>query len=269
MIVLVLIDLHVHSTFSGDGESSVEDYCKKAREVGVSEIGFSEHWDFNPDDPGYGKYDYAKALSGFMCARKCINNPKIIFGAEIGYNREYENEIRKSLKGKEFDYIIGSVHIIGNEIISRKINNHFEDKTEDEAYLPYFAELKNAAESGLFNIIGHFDLIKRYGVSYFGRFKPEKYDSEITEILELMVKNNIALEINSSGLRQLPKEAYPSLETIKLYRKLGGELVTVGSDSHSKDSLGAGIKEAIKIAKDAGFGEIASFESGKPVFIKI
>lgn len=266
-----IFDFHTHSNFSADGMSSIEDYCKRAKALGFSQIGFTEHLDFNPVDLGYREYDYEKNLSEILRIRGMFENDlKILFGAEVTYEKEFEKDIRSYLKNRKFDYLIGSVHLIDSKAISRiDEENYFAGKTEKESYLPYFLELKNAAQSGIFNIIGHFDLIKRYGVTFFGKFNPGKYNSEITEILEPMIKNNIALEINSSGLRQNPKETYPSLKIIKLYKELGGDLITIGSDSHSTEFLGSGIEDSIKVAKDGGFNNIATFENGRIGYIKI
>lgn len=267
----LILDFHAHSDFSVDGMSSIENYCKRAKALGFSQIGFTEHLDFNPVDLGYGEYDYEKNLSEILRIRGMFENDlKILFAAEVTYEKKFEKDIRVYLKNRRFDYRIGSVHLIDSKAISRiDEENYFAGKTEEEAYLPYFLELKNAAQSGMFDVIGHFDLIKRYGVTFFGKFNSGKYNSEITEILELMIKNNIALEINSSGLRQNPKETYPSLKIIKLYKELGGDLITIGSDSHSTEFLGSGTEDAIKIARSAGFDKIVTFENGRIGYIKI
>lgn len=104
-----LIDLHIHSDFSADGQSRIEDYCKKAGTLGISEIGFAEHIDFNPVDLGYGKYDYEKNSAEMLRVKKIFrNNPKIRFGAEITYEKKFEDDIHSYLKGKVFEYLVGS-----------------------------------------------------------------------------------------------------------------------------------------------------------------
>jgi histidinol-phosphatase (PHP family) len=146
---------------------------------------------------------------------------------------------------------------------------YFARRSVREAYQPYFAELRQAVESGLFDFIGHLDLAKRYGVRYYGPFDLSLFAAEVRDILKLTVESRVGLEINTSGLRQAPHETYPGLAVLRWYRKLGGRILTVGSDAHSVKDLGKGIAEALGLARKAGFEAVTLFEKREPRQLRI
>jgi histidinol-phosphatase (PHP family) len=194
---------------------------------------------------------------------------------EVTYQASREEEIERFLRDKELDYVIGSVHLVedGQEwaMVSEegRCKRYFARRSMREAYRPYFAEVRRAVESGLFDFIGHLDLVKRYGVRYYGPFDLSLFATEVREILKLAVERGVGLEINTSGLRQAPHETYPGLEVLRWYRKLGGRILTVGSDAHSVEDLGKGITEALNLAREAGFETITLFEKREPRQLRI
>jgi histidinol-phosphatase (PHP family) len=150
-----------------------------------------------------------------------------------------------------------------------RCERYFARRSVREAYQPYFAEARRAVESGLFDLIGHLDLAKRYGVRYYGPFDLSLFAAEIREILKLAVERGVGLEINTSGLRQAPHETYPGLEVLRWYRELGGQVLTIGSDAHSVKDLGKGIAEAFGLAREAGFEAVTLFEKREPRRLRI
>jgi histidinol-phosphatase (PHP family) len=137
---------------------------------------------------------------------------------------------------------------------------YFGAKSEREAYTAYFEMALATVESGLFDSFAHFDLCKRYGVLYNGKFKPERYRAEIEQVLKAVIEQDMVIEINTSGLRQAPGESYPAYETLKMYAELGGRAVTIGSDSHTTEQLGYGLRECLALLQEVGITEIARFE---------
>ncbi|HID61666.1 MAG TPA: histidinol-phosphatase HisJ family protein [Anaerolineae bacterium] len=273
---IVLLDYHLHSTCSADGISTIAQYCRRAAEQGFMEIGFCEHADFDPRDRSYGFFDYALFRRRIEAQRERYGHSLVIRAAvEVTYQACREGEIREFLKGKELDYVIGSVHLVedGREwaMVSEegRCERYFARRSMRQAYRPYFAEVRRAVESDLFDLIGHLDLAKRYGVRYYGPFELSLFAAEVREILQLAVERGVGLEINTSGLRQAPRETYPALEVLKWYRELGGEILTVGSDAHSVEDLGKGIAEALGLAREAGFEAITLFEKRKPRGLRI
>ncbi len=265
-----LVDYHLHSTCSVDGFSSIADYCQRASELGFVEVGFCEHVDFDPRDRGYDYFDYAAFRRQIETQRERFDHNLAVRAAvEVTYQASREEEIALFLADKRFDYVVGSVHLVEDgadwAMISEAAycERYFAQRTVQPAYRSYFAELRRAVVSGLFDLIGHFDLAKRYGVSYYGPFDPTIFADEIHDILELMVEKGVGLEINTSGLRQPPQETFPGLAVLKCYRQLGGEILTVGSDAHSVAGLGRSIAQAVALARQVGFRAIALFGERK------
>jgi histidinol-phosphatase (PHP family) len=257
--------MHVHSTCSGDGASSIVEHAHRAVELGLAEVCFCEHADFDPRDSGYGSLDlerYDRDLASGRAAAPLVHLRK---GVEVTYQSSREEEIRAWLRENTWDYVVLSVHLVdytdGWAIISdpEAMGDFFATHNQRQAFAPYFEELLRAARSGLGDSLGHFDLVKRYGTAYYGHFEPAEFEGEIREVLRTAVAGGVGLEINSSGLRQQPREPYPSLAVLRWYRALGGELLTVGSDAHHAGHLGAGITHVQDLAREAGFQAIAGF----------
>ena len=272
----VLVDYHLHSTYSADGFSSIADCCHRAFQLGFVEIGFCEHADFDPRDPCYDYLDFAAFRQQIEIQRERFGHGLAARAAvEVTYQTSREEVIALFLADKDLDYVVGSVHLVEDAVDWAMISeaegceHYFARRTMQVAYRPYFVELRRAVASGLFDVIGHFDLVKRYGVGYYGPFDPTVFSDRIHDILELAVEKGVGLEINTSGLRQAPRETYPALGILKCYRQLGGDVLTVGSDAHSVADLGRGIVQALALARQAGFRAITLFEERKPRWVDI
>jgi histidinol-phosphatase (PHP family) len=261
------VDLHVHSTCSGDGVSSLAEHAHRAAELGLAEVGFCEHQDFDPRDRSYLFLDPARYDRELAAARAAAPGVRLRQGIEITYQAGLEAQIRPWLAGHAWDFVVASVHLVdyGDDwaIISEPhaVSAYFKTHSQRQAYVPYFEELLRAVESGLGDVLGHFDLVKRYGTAHYGPFQPADFEDEIRAVLRSAVRRGMGLEINTSGLRQAPGEPYPALTVLRWYRQLGGEVLTIGSDAHRAADLGAGIPEALDLARQAGFRAIATFEA--------
>jgi histidinol-phosphatase (PHP family) len=262
----ILVDLHVHSTCSIDGASTIEDYAAQAEGLGLAEVGFCEHVDLDPRDRGCGYLDPERYDREIEVARAAARSVVLRQGVEITYQCKLEAALETWLAGHPWDYVIASVHLLdyadGWAIVSEPeaMGAYFALHTECQAYGPYFAELLRAARSGLGDVLGHLDLVKRYGIRQYGPLDPAAFEEEIREVLGAAAQRGMGLEINTSGLRQSPCETYPALVVLRWFRELGGEILTVGSDAHHADDLGSGIVQAQALAKEAGFRAIATFE---------
>lgn len=255
-----MIDYHVHSIHSGDAPVSVREMCGRAAEIGITEIAFTEHLDFMPSDISFGALVFPKWMSDIQAARdEFAGRLTIRSGVEVDYQPQFHSKIEAFLSSYKVDYALVSAHYVDGIIMDDQ-ERFFAQRTEQEAYSGYFDVALAAVESRLFDTFAHFDLCKRYGVLHYGPFKPELYQDQIEKVLKAIIRQNMALEINTSGLRQAPKEPYPSLEILKMYSKLGGWVVTIGSDSHNTKQLGQGLHEGLALAKEAGITEIARFD---------
>jgi histidinol-phosphatase (PHP family) len=261
-----LVDLHVHSTCSFDGVSSMAEYTRQAEALGVAEVGFCEHLDLDPRDRACNYLNAAGYVQEHAIARAASDGIHVRRGVEVTYQARLEEELRRWLAGHTWDYVVTSVHLVdyadGWAFVTEPSARtaYFASHSQRQAYLPYFEEVCRAARSGLGDVLGHLDVVKRYGVQQYGPFEPTAFAEEIRAVLRAAIDGGLGLEINTSGLRQSPGEPYPALTVLRWYRELGGEVLTVGSDAHQAGDLGAGITEALAMARQAGFRAIATFE---------
>ena len=260
-----IMDLHVHSTCSVDGTSTIEECALRAEGLGLAEVGFCEHVDLDPRDGSYGYFDPQRYHREVEAARAAVCDVRLRQGVEITYQSELEAALEAWLAAHSWDYVVASVHLVdypdGWAIISEPgaMGAYFAGHSQREAYSPYFADLLRAAQSGLGDVLGHLDLVKRYGVRQYGPLDPRVFEEEIRAVLRAAAQRGVGLEINTSGLRQSPGEPYPALTVLRWFRELGGEVLTIGSDAHHTDDLGAGIAEAQEMAREAGFRAMATF----------
>ena len=257
------IDYHVHSDLSVDAYDSVNAMCERAVEIGLAEIVFTEHYDTDPADEGHGFYDYDKSREAVERVQDRFAGRLLVkLGIEVDYQTTYEAEIREFLAGKQYDYVLGARHWEADRLIGC---DYFDGRTEDEAYGRYFDTVPGLVETGLFDVLAHIDLVKRDGTERYGTFDVEKWMPHIEPILRKLVDTGTGLEINTSGVRQPPREPYPGLAILMRYRELGGRILTIGSDSHRVEQLGVGLETGRKLAKEAGFTELTRFDNRRPI----
>jgi histidinol-phosphatase (PHP family) len=250
------LDTHLHTIHSPDANAMLDAYCALAVERGIPELAITDHVDFDPTMPAYGFVSFEDREHDVRAAaeRWADRGLAIRFGVEITYERAYEDDIRGWLRRHPHDYVIGSVHI--SAVSPYKASNvaaFVDGRPLPEIVAPYFDEVIGAARSGLFDTIGHMDFVKRYLVPHVMPAElaqaPELYEPA----LHAMIDSGTALEVNASGLRQLPRETYPSATIVARYRELGGRHVTIGSDAHRTEWFAYGLAEAYRHATRAGF----------------
>ncbi len=254
----VPLDAHLHTELSPDSAVPLELYCAQAAERGVREIAITDHLDFMPGAPAYAYASYQRRERDVRAAaERWAGRVTIRFGVELTYESRYEDAIREHLRTHSYDYSIGSVHAMSDGPYDRSRAASFvAGKSLAEATAPYFAEVAAAIQSGLFDTIGHLDMIKRYLIRWWPAADyaaiPEVYEP----LLVALVESGAALEVNASGLRHPTGEMYPGPWVVARFRELGGRRVTVGSDSHLPSCFAFGIEEACEIVAAAGFDRL-------------
>jgi histidinol-phosphatase (PHP family) len=243
-------DLHVHSTCSIDGKSTFDEHCEAARAIGLGALCFTDHWDFDAQDPGYGRFNYDEYTELVEAARAKYAGTLTVFkGVEIDYQQRFEDEIRAALDGKRFDHVLGAVHYVDGRVLSARL---LEERELEAVYASYLGEVSASAQSRLFGAIAHFDYVSKYAGPNKVLWRSESLRRRLHETLFEVIKSGAALEINTHGLVRAPRNFYPAVELLQPYRELGGKRVTVGSDAHEAYEVGLGVGAAYAMVNALG-----------------
>jgi histidinol-phosphatase (PHP family) len=255
-------DYHIHTHFSCDSNASMLSMCRAAIDAAISEIGITEHFDLNPADPCAGFFRVDEWWEEISCCREELNGLLTIrAGIELSEPHLYPEAVEALLGNYPWDYALGALHWIKNEII---FEEDYFNRTEQVAYGDYFIELQRLVQSGLFDILAHMDMVKRYGFEYYGSFEPKRYEGQIRSILQVLVSRDLALEVNTGTLRRSIHETSPSKQILQWFLEEGGQWITLGSDAHEPEIVGADIEKALSIIQSLGFKSLASFKRRKP-----
>jgi histidinol-phosphatase (PHP family) len=259
LAVQIPFDYHMHSDHSCDCRIPMSDMCRSAISKGILEIAFTEHFDPKPEDICSGKYYPAQFFASIEECRAEFGPQGLIIkaGVEVGEMHLYREEVNAVLNVYPYDLVLGSLHWCRGESVFRP--EYFSKRDAQTAACDYFAELLELAEGGGFNILSHLDVVKRLGFTVYNQFDINEFENEVRPILAACIRNGIAPEINTSALRMVVNQTHPTLEVIRWYREMGGELLSIGSDSHRPDHLGLNLDKAIEIAKEAGFTRLTHF----------
>jgi histidinol-phosphatase (PHP family) len=262
------VDCHLHTaTFSCDARATLDGFVAQAQRLGLNLITTTEHVDFDPRDGCYGHYNQARHLAQREQVRARSFGPlQVLVGVEVDYQAQYEADARRFLEDAGYDFVIGSVHYAGGEFI---FGSTFLSGPERANYEAYFEQALHAVRSGLFDVLGHPDIVKRYGVEHYGPFQPARYTGQIDALLRACIETGTGIEVNTSGYRGPPGEPFPSLPVLRRYRELGGELLTVGSDAHVIEDLWRDVPLALELAARAGFRAVTVFVDRQPSWLPI
>jgi histidinol-phosphatase (PHP family) len=245
----------------------MSEMCRAAIEKGIPEIGFSDHFDLVPDDPCYAFFQvdaWWQDLEG--CRREFVGALSVKAGIEIGEPHRFPEAVSKLINNHAWDFVIGSLHWVGDTLV---FDQDYYLRPQHQAYRDYFHELHEIARLNTVSILGHMDIVKRYGFDYYGRFDPEAYEPELRALLRSCVESGMALEVNTSTLRRPVNETSPTTKILKWFREEGGQWVTVGSDAHRPEDVGFELEKAVQSVRNAGFEAIASYELLQPRLIPL
>jgi histidinol-phosphatase (PHP family) len=255
-----MFDYHVHTTHSADCNTPIEASCEAAIATGVTEVAFTDHIDHEPSGMCYGFYDYEKYMASIRSARDRYGDRlTILAGAEVDFNRRIKDDVERFLERHEYDFVIGSVHYGEDGVLI--FPEYFDRRSIDDVFREYYEELHAAADTGWFDTIGHIDLPKRYAPATAGEYDPMRYRESLEAIFRTLIANGTSFEINTSGIRQAPRASMPSAQIVELYARMGGRLVTMGSDSHVPNTIGAGFVRTFTMLELAGITEVSRFRN--------
>lgn len=242
-----MLDLHVHLLGHNDRDANRENiraFLDEASRRGLKEVGFADH-------------DYYWDQMNFPLIREVANdypNLKVRIGLEAEYRPYEEGRIKNLLAQFPFDFVIGSVHEFDGWAFDYPEEEvmHWK-KDADELYSRYFEVVTLAAKSGLFTTIGHFDLIKVFGV------RPLKDILTLAdEALTTVAEHGLVLEVNTNGRYKPVQEFYPERRLIEEIQRRGIEF-TLGSDAHCAENVGRDLEEASQLLRQIGVQSVVGF----------
>lgn len=270
-------DYHVHTEFSDDSRYPMEDVIRDAVKMGMDEICITDHvdygvkvdWDcgqeiqYRKGDP-LANVDYPRYMEKIRALKEEYQGKITIrTGMEFGVQMHTIPEFEALFARYPFDFIILSIHQVEDkEFWTQDFQRGRTQKEYNERYYQEMLDVVKAYKN--YSVLGHLDLIKRYdeaGIYPFENVKPM-----IEEILKIVIADGKGIELNTSFHRYGLSDSMPSREILKLYRELGGEIITIGSDSHKPEHLGAYIDESHEILKSLGYKQFCTFENMKPIF---
>ncbi len=252
-------DYHIHTPFS-DGRSTHEEYIASAETKKMSEIGFSDHVTLKEDVKWATKIsDYHKVVEKIAELKTTSKKVEVKYGVEMDFFPYMHHKLSKFINSYPFDYVIGSVHFLDDwEINSTQTD--FKRFGINQLYTKYFKMIQEAAKSKLFDIVGHADIIKMFGI------KPSiKLDTILETTVKIFKDNNLAVELNTNGKNRPCKEFYPSNDFLLMcYAYQIPVLIT--SDSHHVSRLCENFAEATTLLNRIGYQRLVSFSDRKRVF---
>jgi histidinol-phosphatase (PHP family) len=262
-------DSHIHTTFSCDSETAMVTACDMASLRGLKEIGFADHADFEPLDECCGYFrpdDYLAEVRRCMIAYGDLLT--IRAGVEIGEGHIYKQEAAELLR-RPFDFVLASLHWVGGRPAFDA--RYFADQTLDEGLQAYFDEMAKLAAGADYDVLAHFDLVRRavYRVYGLSTVDYTPYEEVIRHTLKTVAKRGKGLEINTSSCWKGMGDPHPTQQVLQWYREAGGEILVFGSDAHRFDAIGLDFDVALDMVRMAGFTRLAKFQRRRVSWIDI
>lgn len=263
-----MYDFHLHTSYSEDGDVPMPLMIEAAIKKGLTEIALTDHYDPDYRDPDWNFWLDEPAYQEEMLRRQEEYRDRIIVrnGLEIGIQRHALEESRRAVRQYPYDFIIGSFHCACGWAVD--LPDFYEGRTPEDAYRAFYEDmLACLKEYRDYDVIGHFNIIDRYTPV---QADPSCCCDLVEEILRQVVSDGKGLEINTSCFRRdMNGITTPTMEILSEYVRLGGEIITIGSDAHVTRDVGEGYQRAAQMILDAGLNHTATFQQRKPVFHKI
>jgi histidinol-phosphatase (PHP family) len=264
----VLTDYHLHLRPDEVGraeeyftQENAERYLAAAEEQGISELGVSEHvyrfkealelWDH--------PYWHDQAVDDLGAYTEFVRTTPLRLGIEADYIRGAEDRIASLLDGHEFDYVVGSIHYLGEKgaMDDQRYDVWESFPDADSLWSTYFQWQAELVRSGLFDIVSHPDLVKIWGDDRPAPERDPRFHYE--PFVEALAESDVAVEVSTAGLRKPVGEIYPSRALAEMCREAGAEFA-LSSDAHAPGQVGYGYEEAMEFLDGLGVDRICVFE---------
>lgn len=263
-----ITDMHSHCILSFDGNDSCDDICESAIEKKIKVLAITDHCDIDGKDFDALSYCQKQFDETLRVKEKYSGLLEVLQGIEIGQGIYRKELTQKVLDTFDYDFVLGSLHNLEN-----MEDFYFLDYGKYDVYNlleAYFKGLLELCQWGAFDSLAHLTYPLRYIVAREKlNVDMSRFSEIIDAIFECLVRDNKALEINTSGLFMDLKDTLPNIEYVKRFKEAGGKYVTIGSDSHYAERIGQGIEKGIQIAYDSGFRQITVFRKREPFLLNI
>lgn len=268
-----MTDCHVHSSFSSDSSTPVEEMIEKAISLGCQRFYITDHMDYDfPKHFGidflFSPKDYFEKLAKLK--QEFNGKIQIFTGIELGLQPTASvlEQIHHLLEEYTFDLIIGSTHLVNGT--DPYIATFWEGRSSKEALSCYFQEiLNNLNHFHNFQVLGHLDYAVRYAPSKANDFSYQDHQDVIDEILRFIIREGIALEINTGGYKSGLGRTNPGVDVIKRYLELGGIYLSIGSDAHTPDFYASEFSTVKSMLLSMGVKQYTIFQQGQPCLIPL
>ncbi len=225
---------------------NILEYCEVAHERGLRQMGITEH-DRYLDDID---------LAAFQEARELSQDVELRLGIEIDFVPGAEERMERDANALPYDYVIGSVHRVDNEEVDHPDHQEIYEKWETyDLYEAYYENVRKAALSGRFEVLGHPDLIK-----IFRKFPDRDITPMLEETADVIAESGVVVDVNAAGLRKPIGEIYPSRDFLEMFHRRGVPII-LSSDAHAADQVAAGYDKSLKLVHDVGYREVTTFKA--------
>lgn len=261
-----MFDYHMHTKISYDADVEPQQMVKAAVAAGLKEICFTDHLDYMIRTP---RAETTFRLETYSNAFDLLEEPGLLIrkGVEVGLTPWNVEEINADLVKRHYDFVLGSIHFIDDE--DPYFPRFWEGKTVLQAEQMYFDEmLKCLKLHDNFDVLGHLTYISKVAAHPSPRKMPlEDYRDIVAEIMKILIAKGKGIEVNTSGMDRCGNYL-PGVEYLRLFKDLGGQIVTVGSDAHATDRVGQYTADACRMVSEI-FGYVCTFADRKPIFHKV
>jgi histidinol-phosphatase (PHP family) len=243
-----LIDYHLHVVAHGERPMTVENilaYCEVAKARGIRQMGITEH----------DRYLEEIDLAAFQEARELSRDIELRLGIEIDFVPGKEEEMNRFATELPYDYVIGSVHRVAGEEVDHPGHKEIYDRWDTyDLYEAYYENVRKAALSGRFDVLGHPDLIK-----IFRRFPDRDITDMLEETADAVAESGVVVDVNAAGLRKPIGEIYPSRIFLEMFHRRGVPII-LSSDAHAPEEVAAGYDRSLRLVRSVGYSEVVTFK---------
>ena len=266
-------DFHMHSNFSGDSQAALGHMVHGAVAKGLTTICFTDHNDpsfpYLKGEEGMFDLDTDRYMDSVIQTADLYKNTiDIRHGVEIGIQSHIYEDLSKYVSKYPFDFVIGSSHLcLGMDPYQPVF---WEGRNLKDGLNVYFEDIRqNVHNFKDYDVYGHLDYIVRYAPTQNKDFRFADYSDILEDILKTIIDSGKGIEVNSAGFRHGLNAPNPCADILKLYRSLGGEILTTGSDAHKPEDIAFGYERLASLLQQCGFQYYTIFKNRKPEFIKI